>query len=84
MTEITEIKFMYVIYSICACVQLQVTFIYIALFTIQIVSKQLYSVKQENSVSIMQEDNSKHSIFQLKSVHCWFSNIIQLSSVLFK
>ncbi len=41
----------------------QVTFIYIALLTIQIVSKQLYSIKLENSVSIMQKDNSKHSIF---------------------
>ncbi len=29
----------------------------------QIVSKQLYSIKYENSVSIMQKDNSKHSIF---------------------
>ncbi len=29
----------------------QVTIIYIALFTLQIVSKQLYSIKQENSVS---------------------------------
>ncbi len=29
----------------------------------------------------MQEDNSKHSIFQLKSAHHWFSDvIIQLSS----
>ncbi len=37
----------------------QVTFIYIVLYTVQIVSKQLYSVKQENSESIMQEDNSK-------------------------
>ncbi len=34
----------------------QVTFIYIALYTIQIVSSQLYSVKKESSVSIMQED----------------------------
>ncbi len=33
----------------------QVTFIYIALYTILIVSKQLYRVKQENSLSIMQE-----------------------------
>uniref|UniRef100_A0A673GQX2 RNA helicase n=1 Tax=Sinocyclocheilus rhinocerous TaxID=307959 RepID=A0A673GQX2_9TELE len=41
----------------------QVTFTYIALLTIQIVSKQLYSIKWENSVSIMQNDNSKHSIF---------------------
>uniref|UniRef100_A0A672RWP9 Ectonucleotide pyrophosphatase/phosphodiesterase family member 1-like n=1 Tax=Sinocyclocheilus grahami TaxID=75366 RepID=A0A672RWP9_SINGR len=32
----------------------QVTFIYIALLTIQIASKQLYSIKSENSVSIMQ------------------------------
>ncbi len=31
-----------------------ITFISIALYTIQIVSKQLYSVKQENSVSILQ------------------------------
>ncbi len=45
----------------------QVTFIYIALYTILIVSKQLYRVKQENSLSIMQEDNNK-SFFQLKSV----------------
>ncbi len=34
----------------------QVTFIYIALYTIQIVSKQLYSVKQDKCV---QENNSK-------------------------
>ncbi len=32
----------------------QITFIYKALYTIQIVPKQIYSVKQENSVSIMQ------------------------------
>ncbi len=43
-------------------------------------SKQLYRVKQENSLSIMQEDNNK-SFFQLKSVHWWFSDvIIQFSS----
>ncbi len=36
-----------------------VSFIYIVLYTIQIVSKQLYSVKEENSVWIMQEDNCK-------------------------
>ncbi len=28
-------------------------------------SKQLYSIKQENSVSIVQEDNSKHSVMSL-------------------
>uniref|UniRef100_A0A671LA92 Uncharacterized protein n=1 Tax=Sinocyclocheilus anshuiensis TaxID=1608454 RepID=A0A671LA92_9TELE len=33
----------------------QVTFIYIALYTIQIVSKQLCSVKQDNSVSIISQ-----------------------------
>ncbi len=38
--------------------------------------------KQENSVLIMREDDSKNSIFQLKSVHHWFSDVIvQLSSV---
>ncbi len=59
----------------------QVTFIYIALYTILIVSKQLYRVKQENSLSIMQEDNNK-SFFQLKSVHWWFNvDIIQFSSL---
>ncbi len=31
--------------------------------TIQIVSKQLYSFKQEKSVPIMQEDNNKESFF---------------------
>ncbi len=41
----------------------QVTFIYIVLLTIKMVSKQLYSIKQENSVSIMQKNNIKHSIF---------------------
>ncbi len=50
---------------------IKVTFIYIALYTILIVSKQLYRVKQENSLSIMQEDINK-SFFQLKSVHWWF------------
>ncbi len=55
----------------------QVTFIYIVLYTILIVSKQLYRVKQENSWSIMLE-----SFFQLKSVHWWFSvDIIQFSSL---
>ncbi len=59
----------------------QVSFIYIALYTILIVSKQLYRVKQENSLSIMQEDINK-SFFQLKSVHWWFSvDIIQFSSL---
>ncbi len=44
-------------------------FIYIVLYTIQIVSKQLYSIKQENSVSIVQEENSKHYlIFMLHPV----------------
>ncbi len=36
----------------------QVTFIYKALYTILIVSKQLYSVNRK-IVSIMQEDNNK-------------------------
>ncbi len=59
----------------------QVTFIYIALYTILIVSKQLYRVKQENSLSVMQEDNNK-SFFQFKSVHWWFSvDVIQFSSL---
>ncbi len=39
----------------CSVTSSQVTFIYIALLTIQMVSKQL--------LSIMQKDNSKHSIF---------------------
>ncbi len=38
---------------------IQVTFIYTVLYTILIVSKQLYRVKQENSLSTMQEDNNK-------------------------
>ncbi len=47
---------------------IQVTFIYIVLLTIQIVSKQLYSITvftvlNRKIVSIMQKDNSKHSIF---------------------
>ncbi len=42
----------------------QVTFIYIPLYTIQIVSKQLYSVKQKNSLSITREDNTKESFFR--------------------
>ncbi len=46
----------------------EVTFIYIALYTILIVLKQLYRVKQDNSLSIMQEDINK-SIFLLKTVH---------------
>ncbi len=33
-------------------------------------SKQLYRVKQEKGVLIMQEDNRKQSAFQFKSVHC--------------
>ncbi len=44
-------------------VSIQVTFIYIAPYTIEIVSKQLYSVKQEKGVLILQEDNSKQSVF---------------------
>ncbi len=47
----------------------QGSFICIVLYTMQIVSKPLYSVKQENIVSITHEDDGKHSIFQLKSVH---------------
>ncbi len=41
----------------------QVTFIEIALYTIQIISKQLYSVKQENSLAIMQENTKKQTFF---------------------
>lgn len=41
----------------------QFTFDYVALYTIQILSKQLYSEKQENSLSITQEDNNKESFF---------------------
>lgn len=41
----------------------QVSFIYIKLYKIQIVSKQVYSVKQENSLSIKKEENNKQSIF---------------------
>ncbi len=40
----------------------QVTIIYIVLYTIQIVSKQPYSVKQEKGVLIMQEDSRKQLI----------------------
>ncbi len=43
--------------------------LYLTLYTIMIVSKQFYSVKQESSLSIMQEDNNKESFFQLKSDH---------------
>ncbi len=49
--------------------------LYIALYTILIVSKQLYSVKQENSLSIMQEDNNG-VIFQLKSIQWWSSSAL--------
>ncbi len=42
-------------------------------------SKQLYSVKHKNSLSILQEDNNKESFFQLKSIHD--SVIIQFSSL---
>ncbi len=59
------------IFMSCASCQGQVSFI----LTIQIVSKQLYSVKQENSVSIMQEDNNNKKN-QIKSVHHWFSDVI--------
>ncbi len=45
----------------------QITFIYIALYTILIVSKQLYRVKQENSLSIMQEGINK-SFFPVKII----------------
>ncbi len=38
----------------CSTKSSQVTFIYIALYTIQIVSKQLYRDKQENNYSMMQ------------------------------
>uniref|UniRef100_A0A8C1PYT7 TBC1 domain family, member 12b n=1 Tax=Cyprinus carpio TaxID=7962 RepID=A0A8C1PYT7_CYPCA len=47
----------------------QCLFLLYTLYTILIVSKQLYSVKQENSLAIIQEDNNKESFFQLKSVH---------------
>ncbi len=36
---------------------------YIVLYTKQIVPKQLYSVKLENSLSIMQEDNKNKYFF---------------------
>ncbi len=41
----------------------QVTFIYIALLTIQIVSKHLTVIKLEDRVSVMYNNKIKHSIF---------------------
>ncbi len=41
----------------------QVTFIYIALLTIQIVSKHFNSIKLEDRVSVMYNNKIKHSIF---------------------
>ncbi len=58
-------------------------YFFITLYTIQIVSKQLYSVKQEKSLPVMQEDNNEESFFQLKSIHWWFRDVlIQFSSLL--
>ncbi len=44
---------------------------YIALYTMQI-----KAALQENSLSIMQEDNNKESFLQLKSIYWWFSDVI--------
>ncbi len=38
-------------------------------------SKQFYSVKQVNSVSIMQEDNNKENMFQLKGSYDAISSL---------
>ncbi len=59
----------------------EVTFIYIVLLPIKIVSKQLFSIKLENNVPVVQKDNSKHSIFSLRYFIMDFRDvIIQFSS----
>jgi len=55
----------------------QITFIFIALYTTQIVSKQLYNDQQENKDSMMEtvqfgssKKKKKNVIVQLMSVQC--------------
>ncbi len=67
--------------SECVCVSSQVTFIYIAPLTIQIVTKQLHNIKI-GKLSIMKNDKIKYSIFSLRHLIIEFSDVIvQLSSV---
>ncbi len=54
---------------VCVCV-CQVTVIYIALFIMQIVSKQLYSLKQGNSVVLLWPDETSRLFHVAAKIDC--------------